>query len=284
MPLLYYWRPDNHQHDLDFGVGFHLNQGTPRLHDIEVGDSLWAFTRRRDRTFALAMQLVVRAKTHNRAGFRYGPYRLWGDLQHSRYFLLDGQPPLDPILRALSLQVRARSIGQAFQGHAAVRRITAADDELLQAHARGLLPEPRARLIPEERFEALAVAGDHDAVERLLFAEGPGLAAERRSYLYETTVSRARQHTQALRERYGDRCQLCAWCGLDRYQRPLCEAHHLQWLSRGGEDTLDNLVLLCPNHHRAVHAADAVLDFQGLAFVFDPQRREVLREPGHLAG
>lgn len=44
MPLLYYWRPDNHQHDLDFGVGFHLNQGTPRLHDIEVGDNLWAFT------------------------------------------------------------------------------------------------------------------------------------------------------------------------------------------------------------------------------------------------
>lgn len=284
MPLLYYWRRDNYEHDLDFGVGFHLNQASARLHETDLGDSLWAFTRRRDGAYALAMKLVVRARTHNRVGYRYGPYRLWGDLQRSRYFLLDGQPPLDPLVRSLSLQVRARSVGQAFQGHAAVRRITAGDHAVLEAHAAALLPEPRARLIPEERFEALAVAGDREAVERLLFDDAPGLAAERRTYLYQTAVSRVRQHTQALRERYQDRCQLCTWCGRDHYRRALCEAHHIQWMSRGGTDALDNLVLLCPNHHRAVHAADAVLDFADLAFVFEEGRREPLREPGHLVG
>jgi hypothetical protein len=45
MPLIYYWRDDNYRRDLDFGVGYHLNQGNPLLHDIELGDSLWAFTR-----------------------------------------------------------------------------------------------------------------------------------------------------------------------------------------------------------------------------------------------
>lgn len=284
MPLLYYWRRDNYEHDLDFGVGFHLNQKSARLHQIELGDTLWAFTRRRDGAYVLAMRLVVRARTHNRAGYRYGPYRVWGDLQRSRYFLLDGQPPLDPLIRALSLRVQAGVIGQAFQGGAAVRSITAADHAVLEAHATALLPEPRARLIPEERFEALAVAGDREAVARLVHDEGPGLAAERRSYLYETSVSRVRKFTEALRERYQDRCQLCSWCGREHYRHALCEAHHIQWISRGGQDALENLVLLCPNHHRAVHAGDAVLDFADLAFVFEEGRRERLREPGHLVG
>ena len=37
-------------------------------------------------------------------------------------------------------------------------------------------------------------------------------------------------------------------CGLK-----FCEAHHLQHWADGGETSLDNLVLLCRHHHRAVH-------------------------------
>jgi hypothetical protein len=32
-----------------------------------------------------------------------------------------------------------------------------------------------------------------------------------------------------------------------------CEAHHLKHWADGGETSLDNLVLLCRRHHRAVH-------------------------------
>jgi hypothetical protein len=37
-------------------------------------------------------------------------------------------------------------------------------------------------------------------------------------------------------------------CGLRR-----CDAHHVQHWADGGATTLENLVLLCPRHHRAVH-------------------------------
>lgn len=37
-------------------------------------------------------------------------------------------------------------------------------------------------------------------------------------------------------------------CGLGH-----CEAHHLKHWANGGETSLDNLVLLCRRHHRAVH-------------------------------
>ena len=95
MPLLYYWRGDNYRRDLDFGAGYHLNQANPVLHQIEVGDSLWAFTRRTDGRYVLAAELVVRAKTLNPPNFRYGRYRVWGSLSLSRYFKTEGQPSVE---------------------------------------------------------------------------------------------------------------------------------------------------------------------------------------------
>lgn len=49
MALLYYWRPDNYQRDLDFGAGFHLNQGNP-VHQ---------WTLRGDITFSLQIILAL---------------------------------------------------------------------------------------------------------------------------------------------------------------------------------------------------------------------------------
>jgi hypothetical protein len=97
--LLYFWRGDNYRRDLDHGVGFHLNQASPLLHQIQIGHSLWAFTRRRDARYALAAELVVSARTMNPRGFRYGPYRVWGDLQRSRYFQIDSQPDISLLIR-----------------------------------------------------------------------------------------------------------------------------------------------------------------------------------------
>jgi hypothetical protein len=37
---------------------------------------------------------------------------------------------------------------------------------------------------------------------------------------------------------------------------PYLEAHHIEWLARGGADTLANTVALCPNCHRKMHALD----------------------------
>jgi 5-methylcytosine-specific restriction protein A len=285
LPLLYFWRWDNYQRDLRYGVGYHLNQRSKGLHAIEPGDSLWAFSRRpSDGAYVLVAELVARAKTINHPRFRYGRYRLWGDLTHSRYFSTDGQGPIDAVIRSLSLSVMSHPIGRAFQGPAAVRSITAADEALLRDVASMLGPEPRARLIPEDRFEALALAGDREEVQRLLAADGAGLAQERRDYLYGDVITRSRSWARTLRELYDDRCQLCGWSARGPYRTEVCEAHHLHWLSRGGDDALENLVLLCPNHHRVVHRNDAVLDFGDLSFVFHDDHREMLRFGGHLAG
>ena len=135
MPLLYHWVGKNYRRDLDWGAGYHLNQSNPVLHEIDLNDSLWAFTRTRAGTYVLAMELVVRAKTMNPSGYRYGTYRLWGDLGLSRYFRTDGQPDISELIRQLSVTAMAPVIGRSFQGHAAVRRLTSTDHQVLADYA-----------------------------------------------------------------------------------------------------------------------------------------------------
>ncbi|AWU95589.1 HNH endonuclease [Azospirillum ramasamyi] len=267
MPLLYYWRGDNYARDLDFGTAYHLNQANPLLHEIDLGDSLWAFTRRRDGVYVLVAELVASAKTLNPKGYRYGPYRLWGDLRRSRYFQADGQPDVTMQIRSLSIRAGGDVLGRAFQGHSAVRRISEADHQLLAAYATKLPREPRARLVPEERLEALLLAGDEEAVAVLIRDEEPGLAEERRRYLTTEAVRRDRQHVEALRDLYDGRCQICEWAPRARYGADICEGHHVRWLSRGGDDALTNMVLICPNHHRAIHRVDAPFDFAAGGFL-----------------
>jgi hypothetical protein len=141
--LLYFWRGDNYRRDLDHGVGFHLNQANPLLHQIDLGESLWAFTRTTKGRYALAAELVISAKTMNPRGFRYGPYRVWGDLERSRYFSIDGQPNVSTLIRSLDVHARADVLGQSFQGKAAIRALGDA------GHAHLLV---YAKVLPLERF------------------------------------------------------------------------------------------------------------------------------------
>ena len=79
------------------------------------------------------------------------------------------------------------------------------------AYAERLRLEPRARLLPEERLEALLLAGDEDAVTRLVCDEPAGIAEERRRYLMTKVVRRDRDLVDQLRDLYTGECQICGW-------------------------------------------------------------------------
>lgn len=49
-----------------------------------------------------------------------------------------------------------------------------------------------------------------------------------------------------IRER-GNRCELCGW------DKARCDAHHRVPKYRGGQNTLSNGIVVCPNHHRELH-------------------------------
>lgn len=284
MPLLYYWKPDNYYRDLDFGASYHLNQKNPLLHEIEIGDSLWALTRsKKTGRYALVAELIIKAKTLNPDGFRYGSYRVWGSLTASRYFDVDNQPDAEPIIRALaSIKANAMFLGQAFQGYAAVRRLARPDHLILLEASRNYALEKRAdNKISEQDLEDKLLYGKPQDIQILVEEEAIGLSLKQQQYLFTQAPLRNRQFVEELQALYAGRCQICQWDPISIYGFNLCHAHHIQWLSRGGADGLENMLLVCPNHHGAIHRGDAPLDFGSRAFVFE-NHTEVLTLNQHL--
>ncbi|WP_108649681.1 HNH endonuclease [Dongshaea marina] len=56
----------------------------------------------------------------------------------------------------------------------------------------------------------------------------------------------------------GGICQLCLQPAPFHNAKgePYLETHHITWLARGGEDTIENTVALCPNCHKKMHIVD----------------------------
>jgi 5-methylcytosine-specific restriction endonuclease McrA len=61
-------------------------------------------------------------------------------------------------------------------------------------------------------------------------------------------------------------CQLCGNPAPfeDTQGVPYLESHHIEWLSKGGEDAIENTVALCPNCHRKMHILDLEADVKKL--------------------
>jgi len=61
-------------------------------------------------------------------------------------------------------------------------------------------------------------------------------------------------------------CDLCKGRApfLNKQKEAYLECHHVIWLARGGEDTIDNTVALCPNCHCKMHVLDHTGDIEKL--------------------
>jgi 5-methylcytosine-specific restriction protein A len=62
------------------------------------------------------------------------------------------------------------------------------------------------------------------------------------------------------------KCQLCGGNApfTDNEGKPYLETHHIEWLSNGGADTINNTVALCPNCHRRMHVLSRDEDVEKL--------------------
>ena len=81
---------------------------------------------------------------------------------------------------------------------------------------------------------------------------------ERDQYVVEYVKKRARGN-----------CELCEMPApfITKNGFPYLEAHHIVWLSEGGDDTVKNTVALCPNCHRKMHSLNIISDRDKLKVV-----------------
>lgn len=68
-------------------------------------------------------------------------------------------------------------------------------------------------------------------------------------------------------------CQLCLEPApfKSREGEPYLETHHIVWLARDGEDSIENTVAVCPNCHRRLHVLDESADVKALQARADAQ-------------
>lgn len=84
--------------------------------------------------------------------------------------------------------------------------------------------------------------------------------------IVRTTTTRTYQRntfvTEFAKRRAKGICQLCNKPAPfnNKEGEPYLETHHIKWLSRGGSDTIDNTVALCPNCHKKIHVLDMKSD------------------------
>jgi hypothetical protein len=88
-----------------------------------------------------------------------------------------------------------------------------------------------------------------------------------------TKVSRQLRDTDLvarLKEAYGYRCQFCETSiPMGRGRGWYCEAHHIRPLGspHHGTDTADNIMIVCPNHHKLLDYGSIVIDLSTLALL-----------------
>ena len=281
-----YWRWDNYQYDLNQGAGFHFNSNQSRLHsEIAIGERLWLVTGRPSPTgscYQLVAKLTITAKTFNSPGYKYGYYRLWGDIHNSQYYSTDS-PALNDLLIMLKFATGKQISSQAYIGQAlqTIRVLTLEDTGLLVSFSAELALEPRAYQLADEVALETSLERGEKAVHEVVSHYHAGTSDLRRSAL-RNLYSRNRVLATELQGFYQGRCQLCGFDPQLLYGVNACSAHHIIYLSRGGQDELQNMLLVCPNHHQIIHAANAAFDFKDLHYIFNNGRREPLVLNRHL--
>ncbi|MDD9808536.1 MAG: HNH endonuclease [Thaumarchaeota archaeon] len=99
------------------------------------------------------------------------------------------------------------------------------------------------------------------------------------------STTRAIRDTAAsreLKERYGNRCQVCGYTLETASGTRYSEVHHLHPLHEGGSDTPDNMVVLCAKHHAEFDYGALCVDTSGRAVGRgDADGKELRFEPDH---
>ncbi|WP_184093483.1 HNH endonuclease [Anaerocolumna cellulosilytica] len=68
-------------------------------------------------------------------------------------------------------------------------------------------------------------------------------------------IKRYQRIVKELKKKHDYKCQVCGYNFLIDNGNYYCEAHHIKSLSQGGSQSPENVVILCPNHHRLFHYA-----------------------------
>lgn len=176
------------------------------------------------------------------------------------------------------------NLSMNYDGQTNPRNIEPCDEQLIMPYIQWTLaevPEPTLQQIPAAqvvqkfgRKRTLEAIYNHDRIA--ILHEVP-----RRKVTIEQ-FTRNQFLADNLKSYYGNRCQVCDKDFLPDYGVAFSETHHVQYLAQGGLDISGNIVVICPNHHRIIHATNAHFNRQSLTYEYPNGLCEPLISPDHF--
>ncbi len=101
----------------------------------------------------------------------------------------------------------------------------------------------------------------------------------KRKEITRDVIIRYQQLVERIKQTRGRKCQICQYSFIMDNGNEYCEAHHIQYLSKNGSQSSDNVILLCPNHHRMFHYAHDAVFVDDLV---DGKRKVLIENVEHL--
>ena len=91
-----------------------------------------------------------------------------------------------------------------------------------------------------------------------------------------------REIGERLKKNYNYRCQICGRSVGEFYGVNLAECHHIEPFAESLNNDEKNLLIVCPNHHRIIHAAEPTFDRERKIYLYSNGREEILQLNEHL--
>ena len=77
-----------------------------------------------------------------------------------------------------------------------------------------------------------------------------------------------------LKKLYRGCCQICGVNPVAQFNTNICEAHHISFFSESQNNDSNNIIILCPNHHRLIHKIRP--DFNPEKLTFSVKGKDIL--------
>ena len=85
-----------------------------------------------------------------------------------------------------------------------------------------------------------------------------------------------------LKKLYQYRCQICGATATVMYGVDVSEAHHIDYFTNSANNNPGNIIILCPDHHRIVHKAKAIFNYDLHQFEYENAKVDALMYNLHL--
>ncbi len=92
----------------------------------------------------------------------------------------------------------------------------------------------------------------------------------------------SRSKVEMLKRLYAYRCQICGKDIGDDYKTQIAEAHHIKYFSFSVDNSSNNLLIVCPNHHCIIHKLNPEFDYDKLEYVYSSGKRDKVILNFHL--